>query len=85
MISQFKSSRIDIVFDRYFIPSIKDCERLRSNETTSTVSIGPNQIRPHNLTGELKNAQFKKALVNFFIDHWVNDNMFPLLGIRLFI
>ncbi|GFV95586.1 hypothetical protein TNCV_4575871 [Trichonephila clavipes] len=48
MISQFKSSRIDIVFDQYFTPSIKDCERLRLNETTSTVSIGPNQIRHHN-------------------------------------
>ncbi|GFV11584.1 uncharacterized protein TNCV_975741 [Trichonephila clavipes] len=48
MISQFKSPRIDIVFDQYFTPSIKDCERLRRNETTSTVSIGPNQIRHHN-------------------------------------
>ncbi|GFV41185.1 hypothetical protein TNCV_1102481 [Trichonephila clavipes] len=27
---------------------IKDSERLRRNETTSTVSIGPNQIRHHN-------------------------------------
>ncbi|GFV00209.1 hypothetical protein TNCV_3322601 [Trichonephila clavipes] len=34
MISQFKSPRIDIVFDQYFTPSIKDCERLRRNETT---------------------------------------------------
>ncbi|GFX76189.1 uncharacterized protein TNCV_2144931 [Trichonephila clavipes] len=31
MISQFKSSRIDIVFHQYFTPSIKDCERLRRN------------------------------------------------------
>ncbi|GFV16752.1 uncharacterized protein TNCV_4419391 [Trichonephila clavipes] len=49
MISQFKSPRIDILFDQYFTPSIKDCERLRRNETTSTVSIGPNQIRHHNV------------------------------------
>ncbi|GFY39740.1 hypothetical protein TNIN_273071 [Trichonephila inaurata madagascariensis] len=48
MISQFKSPRIDIVFDQYFTLSIKDCERLRRNETTSTVSIGSNQIRHHN-------------------------------------
>ncbi|GFU78592.1 uncharacterized protein TNCV_2302041 [Trichonephila clavipes] len=58
----------------------KDCERLRRNETTSTVSIGPNQIRPHNFAGELKNTQFKEALVKFFIDHWANDNMFPFIG-----
>ncbi|GFY11266.1 hypothetical protein TNCV_4472521 [Trichonephila clavipes] len=34
MISQFKSPRIYIVFDQYFTSSIKDCERLRRNETT---------------------------------------------------
>ncbi|GFU64832.1 uncharacterized protein TNCV_2144671 [Trichonephila clavipes] len=48
MISQFKSPRVDIVFDQYFTPSIKDYKRLRRNETTSTVSIGRNQIRHHN-------------------------------------
>ncbi|GFX61584.1 vascular endothelial growth factor receptor 1 [Trichonephila clavipes] len=62
MISQFKSPRIDIAFDQYFTPSIKDCERLRRNETTSRVSIGPNQIRHHNFASELKNTQFKEAL-----------------------
>ncbi|GFT15383.1 hypothetical protein TNCV_3264191 [Trichonephila clavipes] len=60
-IEKFKSPRIDIVFDQHFTPSIKDCERLRRNETTSTVSIGPYQIRYHNFAGELKNTQFKKA------------------------
>ncbi|GFU73817.1 hypothetical protein TNCV_554451 [Trichonephila clavipes] len=45
---QFKSPGIDIIFDQHFTPSIKDCERLRRNETTSTVSIGPNQIRHYN-------------------------------------
>ncbi|GFV19510.1 uncharacterized protein TNCV_3664421 [Trichonephila clavipes] len=80
MISQFKSPRIDIVFDQYFTPSIIDCERLRRNETTSTVSIGPNQIRHHNFAGELKNTQFKEALVKFFIDYWANDNMYPFIG-----
>ncbi|GFW52624.1 uncharacterized protein TNCV_2392041 [Trichonephila clavipes] len=80
MISQFKSPRIDIVFDQYFTPSIKDCERLRRNETTRTVSIGPNQIRHHNFAGELKNTQFKEALVKFFIDYWANDNMYPFIA-----
>ncbi|GFY16087.1 uncharacterized protein TNCV_3530901 [Trichonephila clavipes] len=76
MISQFKSPRIDIVFDQYFTPSIKNCERLRRNETTSTVSIGPNQIRHHNCADELKNTQFKEALIKIFIDHWANDVSF---------
>ncbi|GFX40468.1 hypothetical protein TNCV_1412781 [Trichonephila clavipes] len=47
-IEKFKSPRIDIVFDQHFPPSIKDCQRLRRNETTSIVSIGPNQIRHNN-------------------------------------
>ncbi|GFW82657.1 uncharacterized protein TNCV_3492291 [Trichonephila clavipes] len=76
----FKSPRIDIVFDQHFTPSIKDCERLRRNETTSTVSIGPNQIRHHNFAGELKNTQFKEAFVKIFIDHWANENMYPFIG-----
>ncbi|GFT48906.1 uncharacterized protein TNCV_2771211 [Trichonephila clavipes] len=80
MISQFKSPGIDIVFDQYFTPSIKYCERLRRNETTSTVSIGPNQIRHHNFAGELKNTQFKEALAKMLIDHWTNDNMYPFIG-----
>ncbi|GFX95136.1 hypothetical protein TNCV_3605951 [Trichonephila clavipes] len=76
----FKSPRIDIVFDQHFPPSIKDCQRLRRNETTSTVSIGPNQILHNNFAGELKNTQFKEALVKFFIDHWANENMYPFIG-----
>ncbi|GFW09388.1 uncharacterized protein TNCV_2066461 [Trichonephila clavipes] len=80
MISQFKSPRIDMVFDHYFTLSIIDCERLRSNKTASTVSIGPNQIWHHNFAGELKNTQFKEALVKFFIDHWANDNMYHFIG-----
>ncbi|GFW95006.1 uncharacterized protein TNCV_476051 [Trichonephila clavipes] len=59
---------------------VEDCESLRRNETTSTVSIGPNQIRHYNFAGELKNTQFKEALVKFFIDHWANDNMYPFIG-----
>ncbi|KAL3279889.1 hypothetical protein HHI36_017395 [Cryptolaemus montrouzieri] len=79
-ISQMKSIRIDIIFDQYFSPSIKDCERLRREELTTPVSIGPNQVRPHNFGAELKNIQFKEALVNFFIDHWDSEDMLPFIG-----
>ncbi|CAH1100730.1 unnamed protein product [Psylliodes chrysocephalus] len=80
MITQFKASRVDIIFDQYFTPSIKDCERTRRDESASPVSIGPNQIRPHNFTAQLKNIQFKEALVKFFINHWSTDDMAPLIG-----
>ncbi|GFV99729.1 uncharacterized protein TNCV_5080891 [Trichonephila clavipes] len=67
MISQFKSPSIDIVFDQYFTPSIKDCERLRRNETTSTVSIGPNQIGHHNFAGcDYTPAFFRKGILRPF-------------------
>ncbi|GFW41130.1 uncharacterized protein TNCV_841711 [Trichonephila clavipes] len=75
MISQFKSPRIDMVFDQYFTPSIKDCERLRRNKTTSTVSIRTNRIWHHIFANELKNTQFKEALIKIFIDHWTNNNV----------
>lgn len=75
-----KSIRIDIVFDQYFSPSIKDFERSRREEGTTPVSIGPNQVRPHNFAAELKNIQFKEALVNFFIDHWDSEDMVLFIG-----
>ncbi|CAH1110719.1 unnamed protein product [Psylliodes chrysocephalus] len=80
MITQFKTSRINIIFDQYFTPSIKDCERTRRDESVSPVSIGPNQIRLQNFTAQPKNIQFKEPLVNFFINHWSTDDMAPLIG-----
>ncbi|CAH1109277.1 unnamed protein product [Psylliodes chrysocephalus] len=68
IITQFKASRIDIIFDQYFTPSIEKCKRT------------PNQIRPHNFTAQLKNMQFKEALVKFFIKHWSTDNMAPSIA-----
>ncbi|GFW98584.1 uncharacterized protein TNCV_2757631 [Trichonephila clavipes] len=56
-------SRVLSAYQKLVEETRQDCERLRHNETTSTVSIGPNQIRHHNFSGELKNTQFKEALV----------------------
>ncbi|KAF9793770.1 hypothetical protein SFRURICE_008886 [Spodoptera frugiperda] len=67
MILRFKSNRVDIVFDQYFTPSIKDFERTRRDELTRPVTIGPNQIRPHNFIAELKNINFKEAPVHFLL------------------
>ncbi|CAH2015292.1 unnamed protein product [Acanthoscelides obtectus] len=82
-ISQMKSVRIDVIFDQYFSPSIKDFERSRREESTIPVFIGPNQIRPHNFGAELKNMEFKIALVNFFIDHWDSEDMVPFIGNKI--
>lgn len=83
MICKFNATRIDIIFDQYFTPSIKDCERTRRNESTSQVLIGPNQIRPHNFIAQLKNTQFKTALVKFFIHHWSTDDMVPFINNKI--
>ncbi|GFX20242.1 uncharacterized protein TNCV_1438011 [Trichonephila clavipes] len=86
MISQFKSPNIDVVFDQYFTSSIKDCERLRRNETTSTVSIGPNQIRHHNfavryVTKFWKNAHLKNpSPLSPLASGWiVNDDKYDFV------
>ncbi|KAG5868788.1 hypothetical protein JTB14_001697 [Gonioctena quinquepunctata] len=83
MIQRFKSNRVDIVFDQYFTPSIKDVERSRRDELISQVRIGPNQIRPHNFVAELENMYFEETLVDFFIDHWAGDEMAPFIGNKI--
>lgn len=46
-------------------------------EINGQVTIGPNQIRPHNFVAALKNIYFKGVLVNFFNDY---DEMAPNIG-----
>lgn len=58
----YEAPRIDIVFDRYFEPSIKDNEHiLRNNTATASFVIrGANQERPTNFPAALRNIGFKK-------------------------
>ncbi|CAH1107931.1 unnamed protein product [Psylliodes chrysocephalus] len=83
-ITQFKASRIDNIFDQYFTPSIKDSKRTRRDESASPVSIGSNQIRPHNYTAQLKNIQFKEDLVKFFLKTGLLTTWHLLLAIKQF-
>lgn len=78
----FNASRIDIIFDQYFTPSIKDYERsLRQEFSKLDFTItGPDQVRPSDFTKELKNSKFKEALIDFFILHWASDEVAPLIG-----
>lgn len=48
IITAIKPSCVDIIFDQYFTPSIKDYERTQRNEeNNSDFNItGPGQIRP---------------------------------------
>lgn len=77
-----KAPRVDIVFDQYKSPSIKDYERNLRNETTSidfNIS-GPMQVRPNDFNKGLKNIKFKQALVTFLIEHWRQPEMVPFIG-----
>ncbi|KAK9876448.1 hypothetical protein WA026_012761 [Henosepilachna vigintioctopunctata] len=77
-----KAPRVDIVFDQYVSPSIKDYERnLRKEENSIDFNInGPMQVRPTDFNKELKNIKFKQALVTFLIEHWHDPEMVPFIG-----
>ncbi|GBP52408.1 hypothetical protein EVAR_4691_1 [Eumeta japonica] len=82
MVTQFQASRIDVIFDQYFTPSIKDYEhsqRLESAQLEYTIT-GPEQIRSSDFAKELRNLNFKVALVNFFTSHWATDEVVPFIG-----
>ncbi|KAK5637859.1 hypothetical protein RI129_000142 [Pyrocoelia pectoralis] len=77
-----KAPRIDIIFDQYFSPSIKDYERTLRNEVNAMdfKITGPMQVRPVDFNKELKNIKFKQALVNFLISNWASQEMAPFIG-----
>ncbi|CAH1103835.1 unnamed protein product [Psylliodes chrysocephalus] len=64
-----------------FSPSIIDYERsLRQESTQLDFNIAaPDQVRPSDVLKELKNINFKQALVDFFIQHWASDEMVPFV------
>ncbi|KAF9408574.1 hypothetical protein HW555_011794 [Spodoptera exigua] len=82
ILTAFKAPRVDIVFDQYFSPSIKDYERMRRNEqrTIDFNIIGPSQTRPTDFMKELKNIKFKESFVQFLIDYWATDEMATFIG-----
>nr|XP_046473658.1 uncharacterized protein LOC124214934 isoform X2 [Neodiprion pinetum] len=85
MVTQLKASRIDVIFDQYFTPSIKGYERsmrFESAQLEYTIA-GPEQVRPSDFVKELKNSNFKEALVDFFILHWASDEMAPFIGNKI--
>ena len=64
-----KSSRIDLVFDSYTYPSIKDLERdLRGADRSTTYQIlSTAQECPKDMKVALKSLSFKKSLIDFLM------------------
>lgn len=76
------ADNVAIVFDRYFTPSIKDCEHtLRGNTDNNDFYItGPQQVRTSEFSKDLRNIKFKEALVKFLIEHWADQEMKAIIG-----
>lgn len=75
------AATIIVAFDRYFVLSIKDYKHILIGFNSKPYYIkGPEQVRPSDFTNELKNVEFKEALVRFLIDDWNNNHMAPFMN-----
>lgn len=80
MICATTAKIIYIAFDRYIFPSIKDTEyKLLGMELANFHIEGPDQVRKKDFSLELKNVNFKEALVQFFTENWEEDYMWPYI------
>ena len=69
------------MFDRYFLFSIKDCERENHNEEDYVYSItGAAQTRPIDFAKCLRNRKFKRAFVEFLAEHWKSEIVVSILN-----
>lgn len=80
-----KSSRIDLVFDTYPEPSIKDREhKLRGNLASFDGVVQEHLIlRKGTFTSNLKDKSFKEKFVEFLIDHWASSEAAEIIGNKL--
>ena len=69
------AKEIAVMFDSFFSPSFKDNKHLlRDNTEDRQFRItGPGQKRCTDFTKDLKNINFKIALIEFFIGEWSKD------------
>jgi len=81
----YRSRRVDINFDTYERPSIKDCERARRAADTGgkLVIDGPQQKRVGSFKKQLEVEEFKKELPVFLMKNWSSSHLKPLLENRV--
>ena len=77
-----KSSRIDLVFDSYTYPSIKDLERDQRGADRSTTYqiLSTAQECPKDMKGALKSLSFKKPLIDFLMKDWHHKRHTDMIG-----
>ena len=73
------SKIIDIIFDTFITPSIKDLEKdrrdIESNRHDFYELIGAQQKRPSNFVKLLRNDKFKQSFVKFLATIWKKMNV----------
>ena len=76
--------RVDIAFDDYPTPSIKDCERARRGIDDSQVFVlgGPEQVRPRNFESALSSRSFKQQFPLFVAKEWKDQSYAHIIGTR---
>ena len=76
-----KTKRVDLVFDVYESPSIKDIERkFRGNEKTFMIySIGPKQKIESNVKELLANTEYKRELRSLLSSEYENQIYAPII------
>lgn len=81
IITNNTARRVDIIFDTYPMPSIKDFEhQLRGARAINFQLSGRQQSRPANFNSSLKSIKFKTAFVNFLIEDWSEDDRAGIIG-----
>ena len=74
--------RVDIAFDDYPTPFIKDCERERRGIDDCQVFVleGPNQVRPRNFGNALRSRSFKQRFPHFIAKEWQDQSYAHIIG-----
>ena len=77
-----KSSRIDLVFDSYTYPSIKDLDRDQrvADHSTTYQILSTAQECPKDMKAALKSLSFKKSLIDFLMKNWHHKRHTDMIG-----
>ncbi len=82
--TSLSKSRVDIIFDAYPHPSIKESERSRRglDDEKEYVITGPEQYRPKKIADSLKSTSFKQQLPQFLAKEWESHHYAKLIQQR---
>ena len=75
------------MLQRYFIPSIKDFERIKRSGVTAMYSfvMQPQMIRPSNHTNALNNVHLKNTFTPILLTHWMSEEFAEIVAIKAFV